>query len=185
MINPWEKGTELMKKDRFEEYFLKYKNLIIRIAMDKTGDYNVAQEICQQVFVSFYMKIDYVSEEMVKAWLIKCTKNKIIDHYRRTSREREIFMETSESELGNVAIDGGVEAAEDRLDNLDLMGKVLRAVRAVNEQWFEVLFMSCVEELSYTEMARMLEITENVLRARLYRARMFIREKFGDDYQDQ
>lgn len=57
-----------MKNKRFEEYFLKYKNLVIRIVMNKTGDYQTAQEICQQVFISFYTNMDKVSPELVKAW---------------------------------------------------------------------------------------------------------------------
>ena len=65
------------------------------------------------------------------------------------------------------------------------MGKVLRAVKAVNRQWFEVLFMSCVEGLSYAEMAGRLKVPETVLRARLYRARLYIKEKFGDEYGDK
>lgn len=56
-----------MKNKRFEEYFLKYKNLVIRIVMNKTGDYQTAQEICQQVFISFYTNMDKVSPELVKA----------------------------------------------------------------------------------------------------------------------
>ena len=172
-----------MKNKKFEEYFLGYKNLIIRIAMDKIGNYDDAQEICQQVFVSFYQNMDNVSEDLVKAWLIRCTKNAIVDYYRKASREKEFVANAADSEVGNIAIDGGVEPAEVRVDCLDLMGKVLRAVKKVNQQWFEVLFLNCVEGLSYTEMASRLCVPETVLRARLYRARLFIKKKFGEDYQ--
>ncbi len=174
-----------MKNGKFEDYFRRYKNLIIKIAMDKIGNYDDALDICQQVFVSFYQNMDIVSDELVKAWLIKCTRHAISDYYRKTSREKEIFTEFSEKGIGNIAIDGEIGLAEDRLDDLDLLGKVLRTVKTVNRQWFEVLFMYCVEELSYAEMARRLNVSNTVLRARLYRARMFVKEKFGKDYRDR
>ncbi len=172
-----------MKNQIFEKYYLKYSNLVLRIAMDRIGNYEDAQEICQHVFIAFYQSMDDVSEDLVKAWLIRCTKNAIVDYYRRVSREKEFVANAGESEIGSIAIDGGVEPAEVRLDSLDLMGKVLREVKKVNRQWFEVLFLNCVEGLSYTEMAKRLCVSETVLRARLYRARMYVREKFGDDYQ--
>lgn len=173
-----------MKNKKFEEYFLRYKNLVMKIVMDKTGSYDDAQEICQQVFISFYQNMDNVSEKLVKAWLIKCTKNAIIDYYRKGSKERELIVDDPETEIGNIAVEGGLELCEERLDNLNLMGKVLRVVKTVNEQWFEVLFMNCVEELSYTEMAQRIGVSETVLRARLYRARLYVKEKFGKDYKN-
>lgn len=172
-----------MKNKRFEEYFKRYNELVMKIVMDKTRSYHDAEEICQQVFISFYLNMDSVSDELVKAWLIRCTKNAIIDHYRKASKQREIIADTSGTAIGNIVAAGETELSEIRLDNLDLTGRVLRTVKAVNEQWFEVLFMSCVEGLSYAEMAEKLSVPETVLRARLYRARLFIKEKFGDEFR--
>lgn len=174
-----------MKNKKYEDYYRRYKNLIIRIAMDKTGNYDDAQDICQQVFVAFYLNMDIVPDELVKVWLIKCARHAISDYYRKVSREKETVMEFSGKEIGNVAIDGGIGLAEERLDDLNLLGTVLRTVKDANQQWFEVLFMYCIEGLSYAEMARRLGVSNTVLRARLYRARLFVKEKFGVDYRDR
>ena len=174
-----------MKNKRFEEYFLKYKNLVMKVVMNKTSDYNVAQEICQQVFVSFYTNMDRVSDDLVKAWLIRCTQNAVIDYYRKTAKEKEIFVDASVTETVNILAECSLEAVEEKLDNMDLMGKVLRTVKVANEQWFEVLVMNCIEGLSYAEVAQRLQISETVLRARLYRAREFIKSKFGDEFRNR
>ena len=172
-----------MKNKKFEECFRKYKDLIMKIVMDKTGSYHDAEEICQQVFISFYQNMESISEDLIKAWLIRCTRNAIVDHFRKASRQREIIADTTDTAMGNIAVETETELSEIRLDNLDLMGRVLRTVKAVNQQWFEVLFMSCVEGLSYAEMAGRLKVPETVLRARLYRARLFVKEKFGDEFR--
>lgn len=39
----------MTRDERFEACFLKYKNLVMRFVIDATGDYQAAQEICQQV----------------------------------------------------------------------------------------------------------------------------------------
>lgn len=172
-----------MKNKIFEEYFLRYKNLVMKIVVDGTGNYDVALEICQQVFVKFYQNMDRISDEKVKAWLITATRNAIIDYYRKRTKERELFS-NPETEVGNVVTSSNMVAVEERLDYLNLLGKVLRTVKSVNPQWFEVLFLNCVEEMPFADIAKKLNISETVLRARLYRARLFVKEKFGDEYYE-
>ena len=130
------------KNVSFEKYFLKYKNLIIRVIVDGSGDYQLAQEICQLVYERFYKNMDKVRPGMEKVWLIRCAKNALTDHYRKARVRRE-----------------------------------------VNAQWYDVLVLHCVEELPHAEAARRLQISETVFRARLCRARAYIRENFGEEYK--
>ena len=94
-----------MKNERFEEYFLKYKNLIIRLVMLKLDDYQVAQEICQQVYVALYTNMDKVHPDLVKAWLIRCTQNAVIDYVRRRKVKSEVFTYTPVAESGNILME--------------------------------------------------------------------------------
>lgn len=171
-----------MKNKRFEECFLQYKNLVMRIVMDKTGDYQVAQEICQQVFISFYTNMDRISPDLVKPWLMRCTQNAVIDHFRKNKNKSDVVSDTTISEEGNILVEKSIDLLEEKLSNRELVGRIFREVKAVNRQWFEVLMLNCVEGLSYAEAAKRLNISEEVLRARMYRARLFVKEKFGNEY---
>ena len=53
----------MTRDERFEACFLKYKNLVMRFVIDATGDYQAAQEICQQVFVRYFESEIEVLEE--------------------------------------------------------------------------------------------------------------------------
>lgn len=170
------------KNEMFEEYFRKYKNLLIRSVMAKTGDYQVAQEICQQVFCAYYTHMDEIEEEVVKAWLLKCTQNAIVDHLRKNGLRKEIALGTDYQEKGSVVAEMEADYCENLVINTELTGRILREVRAVNESWYEVLIMICVEGMSHKQAAEKLHVSEQVLRARLYRARNYVREKFGDEY---
>ncbi len=176
-----------MKNERFEAYFLKYRNLVIRIVMDKTGDYQTAQEICQQVFVALYANMDKVSPDLVKAWLIRCTQNAVIDHLRSGRVNHEIVSDSPLREVGesgNVLPEECISACEDRVVDRELAGKILREVREVNERWYEVLVLHCIDGLTHAEAAKKLRVTEAVLRARLCRARSYVRKHFGKEYED-
>lgn len=174
-----------MKNERFEEYFLKYKNLIIRLVMLKLDDYQVAQEICQQVYVALYTNMDKVHPDLVKAWLIRCTQNAVIDYVRRRKVKREIFTDAPVAESGNILMEESVELLAKKLDDRELTGRILREVKEVNTLWFEALMLCCVEGLSYEEASEKLNVPVDVLRARMYRARAYIRKKFGDEYPEK
>lgn len=172
------------KNVSFEKYFLKYKNLIIRVIVDGSGDYQLAQEICQLVYERFYKNMDKVRPGMEKVWLIRCAKNALTDHYRKARVRREIYTEDiPPAEVGNLLIEKSIDRQEERIDQRDLAGKILSEVREVNAQWYDVLVLHCVEELPHAEAARRLQISETVFRARLCRARAYIRENFGEEYK--
>lgn len=172
------------KNVSFEKYFLKYKNLIIRVIVDGSGDYQLAQEICQLVYERFYKNMDKVRPGMEKVWLIRCAKNALTDHYRKARVRREIYTEDiPPAEVGNLLVEKSIDRQEERIDQRDLAGKILSEVREVNAQWYDVLVLHCVEELPHAEAARRLQISETVFRARLCRARAYVRENFGEEYK--
>lgn len=171
-----------MKNERFEEYFRKYKNLVIRMVMLKTNDYQMAQEICQQVFVSLYTNMEKVEPSLVKAWLIRCTQNAIVDHIRKVKAKREVLADATIAEAGNTLVEESLEIYDEKMENRELTGRIMREIREVNELWYEALMLCCVESLSYEEASVKLNVPVSVLRARVYRARTYIRKKFGDEY---
>lgn len=173
-----------MKNKRFEESFLKYKDLIIKLAVSKTGNFQTAQEICQQVFLSFYKNMDRVDKDLEKAWLIRATKNAIVDFFRKNRNHKEVPMNHDLKEMGNVLVEESISLHEKQMYQKEFTGRILREVRKANYLWYEVLVMICVDGISYSEAARRLGIAEPVLRARLYRARNFVRERFGNEYLD-
>lgn len=168
----------------FEKFFLKYKNLIIRIVVDRSGDYQLAQEICQLTYEKFYKNMDKVKPGMEKVWLIRCAQNALIDYYRKARVKREVYTEDiPPAEVGNLLVDKSIECREERIDRRNLAGKILSEVRRVNVQWYDVLMIHCVEELPHAEAARRLQISETVFRARLSRARAYVRKNFEEEYR--
>lgn len=149
----------MTRDERFEACFLKYKNLVMRFVIDATGDYQAAQEICQQVFVRYYEYIDRVSPDFEKAWLIRCTQNAVIDYLRKNKRRKELFLETPIGEVREVngaLQEKSIAICEEKMNHRELLGKILAEVRKVNEQWYEILMLLCVEQCTYEETAQRL-----------------------------
>ena len=59
-----------MKNRKFTELYIQYRNLIMKIVVDRLGDRALAEEISQQVFAAFYQNMDTVKDEFIKPWLM-------------------------------------------------------------------------------------------------------------------
>ena len=174
-----------MKNKRFERCFLQYSHVVIKMAAGKTGSVQTAQEICQQVFFAFYKNMEKIDTDLEKAWLFRATQNAVIDHYRRSSTQREIILGYSTyQETSACPSEESITLYEEKMFNREFMVRILNEVSSVNQLWYEVLVLVCVEGLSHQEAARKLNISLPVLRARLFRARDYVRKRFGQEYKE-
>ena len=47
-------------EDKFQEIYEKYKNLVMKVVYNRTKDYHLAQDICQETFVKLYGYQDHI-----------------------------------------------------------------------------------------------------------------------------
>ncbi|MCD7819419.1 MAG: RNA polymerase sigma factor [Lachnospiraceae bacterium] len=169
-----------MSYERFEEYYVKYKDYVKRIVFEKISDRDMADDIAQDVFLAFFQNIYKVMPGLEKAWLYRSARNASVDYIRKVSRKPEIQLDaiTMDNELYQAA--EGMEAVEKRLDDCTLLQEIMIDLKKTNPVWYDALRLFCLEEYSYEEAARQLGVSVAVLRARVYRARAFVRERYGD-----
>lgn len=58
-------------------------------ALHKTGDQVISEDLVQETFLSAYQSIkSFRGQSQPKTWLFQILKNKIIDHYRKASKQK-------------------------------------------------------------------------------------------------
>ena len=139
------------------------------------------------MFMALYMNYNTVPDDLVKAWLMRCTENAIIDHIRKVNCKKHKHSEDTLDvlETGSVVAEVRTFCIEENMDNRELTGRIMKEVKAVNELWYEALMMICIDGLTYAEAAEMLNVSSDVMRARVYRARTYVREHFGKEYENK
>ena len=172
----------MIKEQRFTQVYRRRKNLILRYAYSKTQDLEAAEEICQDVFLHYYEKIEQIQEDLVKAWLLLCAKRKCIDYWRKRQNRQE-------SSVGVTAVlevisENNLERVVDHVIQENFAWKILGELRQKNETWYQVIEAVCICEMEQEEAAASLGISVQVLRARLFRARKFIRQEYLKEYKD-
>ncbi|MCD7833162.1 MAG: RNA polymerase sigma factor [Lachnospiraceae bacterium] len=173
----------MRKNVRFEASYKEFGDFIFRVAMKNTSDYYTAQDIEQQVFCEFYANLDKIYLGAERAWLLRSTRNAIIDFWRKRNKRGVAYVDFAVAEEGNLLVDERLMRLEDQVAAQELTQRIFEAVKAENVQWYEALVLCCVDDLSYREAAEILEVSETLLRTRVCRARAFIRENFWDEYK--
>ena len=76
------------KEQIYEEFHLKVLNYI----NSQINNYYLAEDLCSDVFLKVYEKIDTFDENKAKlsTWIFTITRNKLIDYYRKRKIEVEI-----------------------------------------------------------------------------------------------
>lgn len=121
--------------------------------------------------------MDKVDESRIKPWLLQVAKNLLIDYWRKASTRKEFLVESPTGALE----ESGADMEKQCMDRMFIC-RLLEDLKEVNELWYEVIYYIFILKMGYDETAKLLDISPATLRARLYRAKNYIKEKYGEEY---
>ena len=145
--------------------------MVYRTALHALGSPQDAEDAVQEVFLRlFQYRGTFESEEHLRRWLLRVTANYCRDLLMKSPwRRREALEELPETPV----FDKPREAA------------LYREVMALPEKYRTVLNLFYYEELSVREIGTLLGVEASTVTTRLARARKRLRERLGEDWQDE
>jgi RNA polymerase sigma factor (sigma-70 family) len=162
----------------FRELLRRHKDTLFRLIRNNVGDPEEAADLLQESFVSAFAAIHrYDSSRPFRYWLSRIALNKCRDWARRRA-VRSFFSfarpieadEDFESDFPGPGRD-----AESRAE----LARVEMAIALLPHTLREVLTLRTIEELSQTETAAILGVSEKAVETRLYRARAQLKSHMG------
>ena len=160
-------------KALFEDAYNRYKSRMIALAYKITGNYHDAEEAVSSAFFRIARHFDKVRKRSAQeraAYYCVITKNCAYDILREQNRRNEIPLD-DDIEMP----DGDSDVSDEVLADYGY-NRVVDAIRSLPEIYAQSLYLQNVTGLSISEIAEDLGITEAVVRKRLERARMKLRE---------
>ncbi len=133
---------------------------IYAYALRLTGDRDDADDIFQETFLAAFRAFARARDEHLRAWLYRIATNKAIDARRRASRTVRL----EDLELAAPARDG-VAAAD-----------LAAAIRTLPPHERAAFVLRRVQDLAYSEVARVLDISEEAARKRVSEATKKVKE---------
>lgn len=160
-----------MDKARFTAAARRYQNMVYRTALHALGSPQDADDAVQEVFLRlFNHRGTFEGEEHLRRWLLRVTVNYCRDVLKSPWRKRRVSWEN----LPETPVFDKPEQAA-----------LYREVMALPEQYRTVLNLFYYEELSVREIGGLLGLGTSTVTTRLARARQRLKERLGEDWQDE
>ena len=158
---------------------------LYRLARASLGDPTEAEDAVQDAYLNAYRSIGaFRGESALSTWLSRLVLNECLARQRRRlRRENVIPMVSYESTIENVSgiADEKQDPPEQAAGREQIRALLEAKVSALPEAFRTVFVLRSVEELSVEETAEILDITEETVRSRHFRAKGLLRESLARD----
>lgn len=167
----------------FEQLVAKHQKKMLNIAYRLIGDYDDACEVVQDAFVSAYRNLKtFRGEAKFTTWLTTITlnlsKNRLKQVRSRQGHEAFSLDDPIQTNDGTMTMDPPSKEPSvlDRMEQQDIRQRVQDCIKTLDTDFREALVLRDMQEFSYEEIGRMLNVREGTVKSRLFRARDLIRD---------
>lgn len=143
----------------------KVRGLLLRL----TSDRNLADDLAQEVFLRAYRGlVGFEGRARFSTWLYRIAYNVYLNH---RARVRELAALPENFEAGAMAPETSMSASRS-----DLRRDLDAAIAALPERYRAVVMLYYLEDVSYPEIAEILELPLGTVKTHLHRAKRMLRE---------
>lgn len=160
----------------FTILFNKYKKRIYNYAFKMLNDKMRSDDIVQDVFIKLFENLDNIhNKQSIQFWLFKTARNQMIG-FLRSTKTKKLISETADIDEVEISSDLSLE---DEIENKELNKLILNELENMNEDFREVFVLKEYSGLSYKEIASLIDIDEELVKSRLYKARQKLIKKIS------
>lgn len=161
--------------ERFDEIFIRHRESVFRFVSSRVGRTDAADLTAETFARAFKARHRYdTSRPSARSWLFGIAHHVCVDHLRRTGLRRRRRNQIAAGWLYRPI------AEADRISgDIDLQSygpALVDALRALSERESQALLLHAVADLTYQEIAEILDIPIGTVRSTLHRARRRMRE---------
>ena len=170
----------------FEREVMPHLQSLYGVAMRMTKSESDAEDLVQDAILRAYRFWDgFETGTNARAWLMRIMTNLFRNRYRERAREQEVLDE-AEASVANV---GQFQGSAPRDAESALFGRMLsrdveKALALLQPEFRLPVILADLEDLSYKEIADIMECPAGTVMSRLYRGRRML-QKMLSDYASQ
>ena len=180
-------------EDNFHRLFDRHYAQILRFFRRKGFDPEDCRDLTQETFVSVYKGIrELRQDEQFESWLFAIAHNvwcRMIE--RRSAQKRSLALVSLEQEGGSdEQLSIADRVADGRADPFTVtlekekLEKLSEALEHLPQQMRRCMQLCVVHQLSYVEVAALMDISVNTVKAHLHQARKVLRTKLSSYFDE-
>jgi len=143
-----------------------YKSSLLGYINKRVDNQEDAKDILQEVLLkSYHYCIKGREIIYLKSWLYKITQNTIVDYYKKSNSNQELYLDIIDDKEQNSALE-------------DASNHIKSLLKLIPEKYAMPLYMSDIDGITPKDIAVSLGLTLSNTKSRIQRARIKLKEKF-------
>ena len=153
------------KHSAFEEIVIRYKNSLIYFIQGYVKNIDIAEDLMQDTFVYILAnKNEYDFKYSLKTYLYTIAKCRALNYVKRNKIHEDI----SEIDIKDL------ETLEEIIFRKEKEDKIIEAVKSLKEKYREVLFLYIIEDFTYKDISKILNISMNQVKILIHRGKKML-----------
>jgi RNA polymerase sigma-70 factor (ECF subfamily) len=158
----------------FKELVERYQRRAYFFALGMVHNSDDAYDLSQEAFVRVHKHLKKFDQKYpFRVWLFHILSNLCKNHIRQRKTHENVIVASDDERTPTIADNRDPEIT---LDKAELRSQVWTAIGQLPEKFREIIILSHFQEMSYEQMAQILEIPRGSVMSRLYYARLKLRE---------
>jgi RNA polymerase sigma-70 factor (ECF subfamily) len=159
----------------YEIIMRRYNQRLYRVVISILRDRDEAEDVLQDAYVRAYQHLSqFEGRASFSTWLTRIAVHEALARLRSRSRMLQLGTETDEEDIPVDSMPASVDP-EETTSRAELARLLEHSLMNLPEQYRTVLMLRDVEELSTSETAEALGLTEENVKVRLHRGRSLLR----------
>ncbi len=159
----------------FAELVERHQRAVFNLTYRMLGEAREAEDAAQEAFLRAYQHIDrYDADRPFKTWLLSIASNYCIDRIRK---RRLTWLSLDEPLPPHPALNSHEEGPEDSAISSQRDAVVHQLLNQLAPEYRAAVVLRYWYDMSYAEIAEILDTTESAIKSRLFRARQSLAEE--------
>lgn len=167
----------------FKELVTQFQDKVFNTALGLLQHHTEAEDIAQEVFIQIFRSIkQFKGDALLSTWIYRITVTKSLDHLRSKKRKKRFGYITSFFGINNIPVYEPQDFNHPGVlqENKEDAAILFKMIDQLPENQRTAFVLNKVEELSYRQIAAILNTTESAVDSLLQRAKQNLRKKLND-----
>jgi len=165
--------SDEITKNKFEQIYAKYSRYLYAIGLNILADKESAEDAMQQCFLKIFKNIDkicIVESQQTKSFVSVIMRNESINIYNKNKAIKSVVGPLDDIDMDNYLEDKSSDV-EDILARAELKKEMHAYINELNMDESNLIILKYLREYSSEEISEILDVSQNVVRQRLLRAK--------------
>lgn len=167
-----------MTTEEFSRLVEQYERFVFTICYQMVRDYQEAQNLSQETFISAYRHIGDCDPANYRPWLARIASNKAKDYLKSAHQRHESLVD--DGELPELLLE---KTPEDIFVSKDTSRRIQEKINSLEEPYLKVSTLYFLEEKNVEEIARALFRPKKTVQTQLYRAKQILQKMLKEERQ--